>query len=175
MMLSLDVTSPQGKEIWLKHYRAYFIHVYGKAPEVVIEVVSDKIGQEADEKLKKYAKIGVKYYVIFDPAEQLSKEQLQIYALNDKGVYEKTNQPFFPEVGLGLMRWKGKYQGITTEWLRWCDSTGSLILTGAERAKRAREATERAEQARQRAEQALLRAERLATQLRVLGIELEGE
>jgi len=171
---------------------------------VVIEVVSDKIGQEVDEKLKKYTKIGVKYYVIFDPAEQLSKEQLQIYALNvssqkvgvtptrplgpfpqgsfprnieqvplnDKGVYEKTNQPFFPEVGLGLMRWKGKYQGITTEWLRWCDSTGSLILTGAECAKRAREATERAEQARQRAEQALLRAERLAAQLRALGIEL---
>lgn len=30
MMLSLDVTSPQGKEIWLKHYRAYFIHDMAK-------------------------------------------------------------------------------------------------------------------------------------------------
>jgi hypothetical protein len=152
MMLSLDVTSPQGKEIWLKHYRAYFIHVYGKAPEVVIEVVSNKVGQEADEKLKKYAAIDIKYYVLFDPDEHLSTEQLQIYALNDKGVYEKTNQPFFPEIGLGLTRWKGKYEETPQNWLRWTDLTGTLIATGAQQRKRADRQQERAEKAEQRAE-----------------------
>jgi len=147
VMLSLDVYLPQEQQIWIKRNRSYFVHKYGKAPEIVVEIVSNKVGQEADKKLKKYAEIGIKYYIIFDPDEHLSKEQLQIYALQDhKGTYEKTNQAFFPEIGLGLTRWKGQYENMTQEWLRWSDLTSTLIATGAERAKKAEQRAEKAEQ-----------------------------
>jgi Uma2 family endonuclease len=40
MFLSLDVQA--AKEIWKKENRSYFIWKFGKPPDVVVEVVSDK-------------------------------------------------------------------------------------------------------------------------------------
>src|SRR5205085_1016293 len=46
---------------------AYFVWLRGKVPDVVIEVVSNREGGEDSVKLQSYARIGVPYYVIFDP------------------------------------------------------------------------------------------------------------
>jgi uncharacterized protein YciI len=89
---------------------------------------------------------------------------------------------WFPEIGLGLSLWKGAYEGVSAEWLRWCYQDGSLVLTGAELAEREREraeqaqqqaqqAQQQAQQAQQQAQQERERAERLLAQLRALGIE----
>ncbi len=73
VLLSLGVQLPA--DIHLKHNRSYFIWEYGgKAPEVVIEIVSNREGGEDTNKLATYAEIGIRYYVIFDPDGMLGAE-----------------------------------------------------------------------------------------------------
>jgi hypothetical protein len=64
---------------------------------------------------------------------------------------------------VGLCLWEGVYEGKRDVWLRWCNTDGEIIPTGAERA----------EQVRLAKEAALQRAEHLAAQLRALGVEPE--
>jgi hypothetical protein len=168
MFLSLDVQAPQ--DLWPKAHRSYFLWEYGKAPDVAVEIVSNRKGREADSKLRDYARIGVTYYAIFDPDAQLQGKILRLYALRE-GKYAPLKGQWLPEVGLGLTLWRGSFEGIDATWLRWCDHDGNVIATGAERAEQERE---RAEQERERAEQERERAERLAARLRELGIDPEG-
>jgi hypothetical protein len=161
VFLSLDVRVAEN--YYEKRHRSYFFWEFGKAPEVVIEIVSNTKGNEAGSKLRGYARIGILYYVIYDPTEQLSDQVLQVYELQ-VGRYQPRPDQYLPHVGLGVTLWTGSYEGQTDIWLRWCDAQGQVIPTGAERA--AREA--------ERAQQATTRAERLAAQLRALGIDPEA-
>lgn len=145
VMLSLDVRAPQ--DIHAKSHRSYFIWEYGKPPDVVIEIISHRKGAETESWLRDYAQIGIDYYVIFDPTDQLGAGVLRVYGLHE-GVYRLSDETMLPTVGLGLTLWTGAYQGMKGMWLRWCDLDGRLILTGAECADQMRQ---RAEQARQRA------------------------
>lgn len=151
MFLSLDVQAPE--DLWPKRNRSYFLWEYGKPPEVVIEVVSNQKGEETRRKQREYARMGVTYYVIFDPLKQVQAEPLRGYALRD-GVYSQTDPGWLPLVGMGLRLWRGVFEGQEDEWLRWCDQAGNVIPAGAEHAEQERQ-----------------RAERLAAQLRALGIE----
>lgn len=161
VLVSLDVTLPE--DLWEKSHRSYFMWEYGKVPEVVIEIVSNRVGQEADEKLTKYATIGIPYYVIFDPKQHLSNQILRLYKLHDTGYLESIER-WLPKVQLGLCLWDGTYENQDSTWLRWCDRNNQLILTGAERAT----------QAEQRAIQAEQRAEQLTAYLRSQGIDPEN-
>jgi len=179
VLVSLDVTMPA--DIWLKRNCSYFISEYGKPPEVVIEIVSNKKGKEDDEKLVEYASAGVHYYVIFDPNNQLKQGKLRLYELHQSTYVKKTDR-WFNKVGLGLTLWKGGYENREEIWLRWCDQAEQLILTGKEVAAQANQKTvkaqqraeqehQRTEKERQRAERSEQRAEQMAAQLRALGIE----
>jgi len=165
-LLSLNVTLPA--DPWPKWARSYFIWEYGKAPEVVIEVVSNRKGGEDTEKLALYAQIGIRYYVIFDPDGELSREPLRAYRLRGLSFERMTEPVWFPEVGLGLRLWEGRYEDRDATWLRWIDVQGDLIPTGKENVEAERE---RAEAERERAEAERQRADRLAEQLRQLGVE----
>src|SRR5579862_5180163 len=69
VMLSLDVElSPDFTQ---KKNRSYFTWVLGKPPDAVVEIVSNKKGKEAGSKLKTYARLGISYYIIYDPDELL--------------------------------------------------------------------------------------------------------
>jgi Uma2 family endonuclease len=163
VFVSLDVSAP---EDWHQN-RAYFFWEFGKAPELVIEIVSNRKGGELSMKRYHYARLGVIYYVVYDPTRQLGEEILHLFALQD-GQYQPLARPFLPRLGLGLTLWRGAFENKEDTYLRWCDERGNLLLTGDERAERAEE---RAEQAEERAEQAEGRAERLAAKLRELGID----
>ena len=82
VFLSLDVQVPE--DMWAKNHRSYFLWEYGKPPDVAIEIVSNRKGHEADSKLRDYARIGVAYYAIFDPDEQLQGKALHLYALRER-------------------------------------------------------------------------------------------
>ena len=165
VLLSFDVTVPAD---WSeKRKRSYFVWEFGKPPEVVIEIVSNPKGGELDEKLQKYARISVAYYVVFDPMEQLSSQVLQVYGLHE-GVYQPLSDAWLASVGLGLTVWPGEFETKQYDrWLRWCDRDGNLLLTGYEQAQQERQ---RAEQAEQQAAQERHRAERLAAFLRSQGM-----
>lgn len=131
VLVSLDVVHPE--DVWEKRHRSYFIWEYGKPPEVVIEIVSNKVGGELEYKKQLYARLGIAYYVVFDPEQQLSESRLQIFHLRNMG-YVLVDEPELPGMGLGLNLWEGDFQGLHAEWLRWLDEKGNILLTGSERA-----------------------------------------
>jgi Uma2 family endonuclease len=160
VLLSLDVRLRA--PLTEKRNCTYLLWEIGKAPDVVIEIVSNRVGGEFSDKLASFARMRVTYYVVFDPALFLRRKPLHLYALRRHAYVERANL-WLPEIGLGLCIWPGTYEGCEAEWLRWCYEDGMPVPTGAERA----------EQERTRAEQAHARAERLAAQLRALGLEPE--
>jgi Uma2 family endonuclease len=162
-LLSLDVELPE--ELWAKEHRSYFLWEYGKPPDVVIEVVSNKVGEEDREKLKKYARMRVAYYLIFDPEQQISEEVLRVYQLSGFH-YIKKDSTYLPEVNLSVTLWEGAFEGFNAIWLRWTDAQGNLIPTGKERAEKEKE---RAEKERIEKEAALHRVDKLTALLRQLG------
>lgn len=172
VLLSVGVEFPERfKE---KGRRSYFVWVFGKPPEVAIEIVSGTDGGEDTEKLARYAQIKVPYYVIYDPEKFLGGRPLRIYQLSGASYVERVDRNF-PEVGLGLALWEGEYDGMAVTWLRWTDREGRLLPTGAERAgeaeRRAGEAEHRAREAERRAEAERRRVEALEERLRRLGVD----
>lgn len=133
VLVSLDVEHP--KDVWERRHRSYFIWEYGKPPEVVIEIVSNKVGGELDYKKQLYARLGIAYYIVFDPAYQLSDQSLQIFHLHNM-TYVLADETGLPGMNLGLALWQGDYQGLDATWLRWVNQDGNNLLTGNERAEK---------------------------------------
>jgi hypothetical protein len=186
VMLSLDV--PAARDLSQKKNNSYLLWEMKKPPDVVIEIVSDRRGGEDTVKLRDYARLGIKYYVIFDPKNRLRQGVLRAFSLRG-GVYKPLKRPWFKSVGLGMMPWNGVYEQHRARWLRWCDEHDKPIPTGHERAesegeraeseherarsehKRAESERERAESERERANAAEERLRRLQERLRAAGIE----
>ncbi|PLZ95789.1 hypothetical protein CEN50_21140 [Fischerella thermalis CCMEE 5268] len=151
VFLSLDVQVPQNW--WEKQNRCYMLWKFGKPPEVVIEIVSNKEGDELGTKLKTYEHMRASYYVVYDPTQQLSEQALRIYEIRGRRYFE-TTETWLEQVGLGLTLWQGEFEGRQDVWLRWCYQDGTLLATGDERAKVAEQ-----------------RAAQLAERLRSLGVD----
>lgn len=172
MFLSLNV---QVQPDWFadKH-RTYFFWEYGKPPELVVEIVSNRKGGELNNKRRRYARMGITYYLVLDPFHELGDELLTIYVLS-RGSYTVVTDRLLPAVGLGATLWTGSYEDVNYTWLRWTDLAGNLLLTGNERAEhergRADNERERADNERERANTAENKAAALAARLRELGID----
>jgi Uma2 family endonuclease len=174
MLLSLDVRAAD--DLSLKENRSYFLWVFGKPPDLALEIVSNKEGEEDSRKKHLYAQIRINYYVIYDPSQQLMSDVLTVYRLRDFG-YERQETAQLPLLKLGLTLWDGPFEDTPGTWLRWTDEHGVLIPTGKERADQAEHLLaaerQRTEQERQRADQERQRAERLAALLRQAGMDPE--
>ncbi|WP_019500525.1 Uma2 family endonuclease [Pseudanabaena sp. PCC 6802] len=179
VLLSLGVQ--RGEDFSQRKNRAYFVWEFGKVPDVCIEIVSNREGDELTlskksqqkgklaSKKEVYAQIGVPYYVVFDPLRQIQGETEMNGALLRAwrlaaGRYEEitpvdgiveVGQPVWLETtGLGLMLWEGQFEeAINRLWLRWC-----VREVGTEGAGKGQMILTGAE-----------RAERLAARLRELG------
>ena len=142
-----------------KEDRSYFVWLYGKAPNLVIEVVSNREGGELERKLQTYEKIGVAYYAVYDPFRQLGKRELRLFRLTGGKYVELADATKMPEVGLGFVIWEGTYLDVHSRWLRFVDIDECLLLTGAELAN---QESQRADQESQRADQEAQRADKEA-------------
>jgi Putative restriction endonuclease len=166
MLLSLDVEV--NEDWWAKEHRSYFLWEFGKPPDLVIEIVSNKVGKELTDKIDTYARMRVAYYVVFDPQRLLSSERSELLTIHRLEGFSYVLHPsrWFPEIGLHLTLWEGEYEGIQNTCLRWTDENGNLILSGKESAQ-----VERTEKEKERAEKesAQRRADKLAAMLRALG------
>ena len=155
---------------------SYVLWQEGAIPYVVVELLSPGTEQEDLGLAKKresgqpptkwevYEQIlGVPYYVVFSRytdelrAFELLGRRYREMALSKKRVW-------LPELKLGLGLWRGSYQGVERQWLRWYDTDDNWIPTLAEQA----------EQERQEKEMAQQRAERLLAQLKALGVDPEA-
>jgi Uma2 family endonuclease len=179
VLVSVDVQLPEN--VWKKEHRSYYVWLYGKPPDIVVEIVSNREGGELDHKLHNYGRMGVPYYIVYDPERHLSNQPLHIF--ERRGLqYVEIEERWLASVGLGVTLWQGEYAGLAAEWLRWCDIDGELYATGVEAARQSQslaaeaqrrvdEERQRAEAERQRAEEERQRVERLIAQLRALGVE----
>lgn len=156
MFLSFDVRVGD-EDWWLKENRSYFIWMHGKPPDAVVEVVSNAKGGELDRKMQGYARMGIPYYVVYDPEPtSIQSKPLVVYELV-VGEYLPRPDYQLAKLGLSARLWDGVFEGGQAVWLRWADAEGDIFSTGAELADRERE-----------------RAERLAAKLRELGIDPES-
>lgn len=175
VMVSLDVSLPA--DVTPKQDRSYFIWRYGKPPDLVIEIVSNREGGEL-EKAEKYARMRVAYYVVFDPEHHLGERTLRAYELHGGRYVDLLDVSWLEQLGIGLTLWQGRVEGMEGLWLRWCDRERNLLpmpeevhTRAVEAEAQARGAEAQAREAEARAREAEARAERLAERLRELGLE----
>ena len=122
VFLSLDV---QVKDLSQRKNRTYFFWEFGKPPDVVIEIVSNRKGKEIEGKFHEYARLWIQYYVVFDPFKILGEDILHTYELQHRK-YERRPDSMLPDAGLGLTLWEGIYENEPDVWLRWCDEKRNL-------------------------------------------------
>ncbi len=111
---------------------SYVLWEEKKVPILTIEIVSHKRRGEYSKKKDFYQEMGVLYYVIYNPLRK-RKPRLEVYKLENKQYILQSGEPvWFPELGLGIGKEQGIYQGIQREWLYWYDEQGKRYLTPEE-------------------------------------------
>ena len=160
----------------------------GRYPDAIVELLSNSTA-EVDKGTKKdiYERVfRTRDYFVFDPFAANSLEGWHLDV--DRGYQalapDQRGWLWCQSLELWLGTWQGTVEDDTTQWLRFYDAEGNLILlpeeTERQRAEQERQRAEAAQQqaeaaqqrveaAQQRAEAAQLRAEQLATRLRELG------
>ena len=138
-------------------------------PTMVLEVVSQTRRGEYTQKKEDYAKMGVLYYVIYNPLRK-RKPRLEVYQL-EKGEYKllEGEPVWLTEINLGIGREIGVYQGVEREWLYWYNKEDKRYLTPQEEVKQAQE---EANNAKQQVLEAQEKARKLEEKLRELGAKL---
>ncbi|GAB1539646.1 Uma2 family endonuclease [Scytonema sp. NUACC21] len=103
----------------------------GIPPILALEVVSQTYNGEYEQKKLDYAQLGILYYVIYAPTRLRRKRQrLEVYRLVEgQYVLQPGDKVWMPEIGLGIGREEGTYQGRTREWLFWYDESGNRYQT----------------------------------------------
>ncbi len=119
-------------------------------PRFVIEIVSQTYGKEYDQKLEIYQRLGVPYYVIYNPHFHQRDRHLplEIYKLTN-GSYElQSGEPLWmPEVGLGIGRCVLPTDRFQREVLSWFNVVGDRYLSSEELLNQEKQKAEAAQQA----------------------------
>jgi Uma2 family endonuclease len=144
-------------------------------PILTLEMVSHQPGGEYDEKMNIYARMGVLYYVIYNPefSSRDGHEPLEVYKLINGAYQLQTVEPYWmPEIGLGIGRAQMSFGNIVAEQLTWFDETGTRHLSEAElERRRAESERQRAESERQQKELESQRREQLEAFLKAQGFD----
>ncbi|MFB2920315.1 MULTISPECIES: Uma2 family endonuclease [Aerosakkonema] len=104
-------------------------------PIFSLEVVSRTPGGEYDEKMQTYARLGVLYYVIYNPDywQRDRHQPLEVYRLVDGAYRLQIGEPFWmAEIGLGIGRAITQTGGLQREVLSWFNQQGERYLTPEE-------------------------------------------
>jgi hypothetical protein len=155
-LVSLDVEL--AADLWPKPNRSYFIWRFGKPPDAVVEIVSNR-GGGANWSASGSATRNWGWRTTWCSTRSGCWGRRRCGATSCAGGrMRRAREDWLGDIGLGVRLWDGEYEGVKAVWLRWCDQEGNVIPTGAELAE-----AERA------------RAERLAARLRALGIDPDAE
>lgn len=107
----------------------------GVVPKLVLEVVSKTPGDEYAEKLEKYAKLGVLYYLVYNPYfwKRDRHQPFELYRLGEGEYQLVIGEPYWlEEIGLGIGRAVITTGGIQQEVLAWYNQQGQRYLTPEE-------------------------------------------
>ncbi|OCQ96383.1 hypothetical protein BCD64_03325 [Nostoc sp. MBR 210] len=125
--------------------RSWVVWEEGKAPDLVIELLSDStaIADKNEKKLIYQNQMRVPEYFWYDP---FHPDDLAGFS-NEKGIYQPIvtnaqNQLVSQFLGLALQLWQGNYKGIDAIWLRWASLAGELLPTPEEKERQRAEKAE---------------------------------
>lgn len=125
--------------------RSWVVWEEGKAPDVVIELLSDSTApaDKNEKKLIYQNQMRVPEYFWYDP---FNPNDLAGFS-NEKGIYQPItintqNQFVSQSLSLGLQLWHGNYKGIDATWLRWASLAGELLPTPEEKERQRAEKAE---------------------------------
>jgi Uma2 family endonuclease len=107
-------------------------------PLFVLEIVSQTYGGEYDKKLEIYQKLGVLYYVVYNPEYWQRDRHLpfEVYQLVEGEYQLKIGEPFWmSEIGLGIGRAAYADGTVEIEAIYWFDQEGIRYQTAEEIAK----------------------------------------
>ena len=116
--------------------RSWVVWEEGKAPDVVIELLSESTAaaDKNEKKLIYQNQMRVPEYFWYDPFNpddwagfSIQERVYQPLVLNER------NQLISQSLGLGLQRWQGTYKDINAIWLRWATLAGELLPTPEEK------------------------------------------
>ena len=161
-----------------KERKSWVVWEEGKAPDVVIELLSESTANydKNGKKLIYQNRLRVPEYFWYDP---FNSDDWAGFSLS-KGVYQpltpdSDNRYISEQLQLALVRWQGVYRDIDTTWLRWQTLEGDLLPTDKEVSEqeklRAEQEKLRAEQEKIRADEAEREIARLRELLRNAGID----
>jgi Uma2 family endonuclease len=149
-----------------KERKSWVVWEEGKAPDVVIELLSESTNS-LDKTMKKQIyqdRLRVPEYFYYDP---FNPEDFAGFVLNEGNYhpleFNEKRWLISQRLQLALVRWYGVYRDVETVWLRWANLDGELLPTERELSQKAQ----------LKAQKAQLKAERLAAKLRELGINPE--
>ncbi|MGI0489420.1 Uma2 family endonuclease [Pantanalinema rosaneae CENA516] len=161
--LSLGVERRKGG----KSRRSYVLWEEQDIPPILaLEIVSWTPGEEYDTKLNIYAKLGVLYYIIYNPEfwRRDGHQPFEVYKLIEGAYHLQIGEPYWmTEVGLGIGRYLRSFGEMQREVLYWYDQQGQRYLA----------ADERESLAQQQVEQARREKAELIDRLRAKGINLD--
>ena len=124
-------------------------------PILALEIVSWTPGEEYDTKAAIYEKLGVLYYIIYNPEfwQRDRHQPFEVYTLMNGSYQLQIGEPFWmPDIGLGIGRSQYTSGEIQRPVLFWYDQQGNRYPTPEELEQQTHQ-----------------RAERLAARLRELG------
>ena len=140
--LSLGVERRKGN----KSRRSYVMWEENDIPPILtLEMVSWTPGGEYEEKMAIYAKLGVLYYVIYNPEywQRDRHQPFEVYKLVDGAYQLQIGEPYwFPEIGLGIGRCSEVSGAVEQEVLSWFDDRNNRYLRPEEEAVLARQEVE---------------------------------
>jgi len=140
-------------------------------PTFVLEMVSHRYNDEYEEKQALYAKLGVLYYVVYNPEywRRHQHQPFEVYKLENDTYQPKIGEPYWmEEVGIGIGRGRQTVGGIEQEVLLWYDRQGQAYPLSEQVIT---EMQAELNEERQRAETERQRADKLAEYLRSKGID----
>ncbi|WP_013322324.1 Uma2 family endonuclease [Gloeothece verrucosa] len=117
-------------------------------PQFVLEVVSETPGNEYESKMEIYARLGVLYYLIYNPDFWLRDrhEPFELYRLIDGEYQRQIGEPYWmPEIGLGIGRSRGNHDRLEREWLYWYNQQGQRYPTLEEQTQQAQQRSQKLE------------------------------
>ncbi|MDY6782529.1 MAG: Uma2 family endonuclease [Cyanobacteriota bacterium] len=126
-------------------------------PQLVLDVVSPQDLDKHKGQQQQYEKLGVLYYVLFDPecSRGNDSDSLEVYRLVEGKYVRQTprNIPrtrqgdksfvWLPEIGLGMGCDRGVFQSWQRDWLYWYDEKGDRHPLPEELLQRQRERLDR--------------------------------
>ncbi|NJN31507.1 MAG: Uma2 family endonuclease [Synechococcales cyanobacterium RM1_1_8] len=110
------------------------------SPSFALEMVSLTPGDEYEKKRETYRKLGVLYYLIYNPEywQRDNHQPFELYKLINGQYKLQIGEPYWmPEIGLGIGRYQRSFGSIEQEMLYWFDEAGQRYLADDEQAAQA--------------------------------------